>query len=141
MPRPMMRVAAVVLLLVFTGACADLAMLPERPTPFPTLARLPTVTPVPPTPSLLAQPLIISSPTTTPELPMARVAVVANVRAGPGVEYPVVRVFEAGAPVRLLGRFAGWYQVQGPGDVQGWMAAQVLEVDPSVAALVPEVRP
>lgn len=72
---------------------------------------------------------------------MGRVAVAANVRAGPGLEYAVVGGLAAGAPVSLLGRFNEWYLVLAPGELRGWMASQVLEVDPLVAALVPEAAP
>lgn len=135
-------VVAALMALLSLGACADLATtLPARPTPVPTLARLPSVTPVPPIPTTVpATPTVPASPP-TPEPPVGRVAVAANVRAGPGLEYAVVGGLAAGAPVSLLGRFDTWYRVQGPGEVRGWMASQVLEIDPASAALVPETRP
>ncbi|MFQ3663169.1 MAG: SH3 domain-containing protein, partial [Chloroflexaceae bacterium] len=130
------------LLPLLLGACGDpAAVLPARPTPVPTLARLPSVTPVPPTPSLLALPPTALPALATPEPLLARVAVVANLRAGPGTEHAVLDVFEAGVPVRLLGRLGAWYQVQGPGERRGWMAAEVLEIDPATAGAVPEISP
>ncbi len=135
-------VVAALAALFSLGACTDLAAtLPERPTPVPTLARLPSVTPAPPVPTTLpATPTVLAS-TPTPEPPVGRVVLAANVRAGPGLEHAVVGGLAAGAPVRLLGRFDAWYLVQGPGELRGWMASQVLEVDPVIAALVPEARP
>ncbi len=130
------------MLLFLLGACGDpAAVLPARPTPVPTLARLPSVTPVPPTPSLPALPPTALPAPATPEPLLARVAVVANLRAGPGTEHPVLDVFEAGVPVRLLGRSGAWYQVQGPGEQRGWMAAEVLEIDPATVGAVPEISP
>jgi N-acetylmuramoyl-L-alanine amidase len=67
--------------------------------------------------------------------------VVANLRAGPGTEHPVLAVVEAGTTVGLLGRSGAWYQVEGPGYQLGWMAAEVLEIDPATAVGVPEIRP
>ena len=135
-------VFAVLMALLSLGACANLATtLPARPTPVPTLARLPSVTPVPPIPTTLPATPTVPASTPTPEPPVGRVAVAANVRAGPGLEYAVVGGLTAGAPVSLLGRFDTWYRVQGPGEVRGWMASQVLEIDPAIAAMVPETRP
>ncbi|MGQ9925705.1 MAG: SH3 domain-containing protein [Chloroflexaceae bacterium] len=136
--RPGVVVALASLLL---GACGATAVLPPRPTPVPTLARLPSVTPLPPTPTLLALTPTASPAPATLEAPLARVAVVANLRAGPGTEHAVLDVFEAGAPVRLLGRSGVWYRVEGPGNQRGWMAAEVLEIDPLTASAVPEIRP
>lgn len=124
------------------GACGEAtAVLPPRPTPGPTLARLPSVTPFPPTPALPALTPTASPAPATPEAPLGRVAVVANLRAGPGTEHPVLAVFEAGATVGLLGRSGAWYQVEGPGGRRGWMAAEVLEIDPLTASAIPEIRP
>jgi hypothetical protein len=144
-PRSIAGVArlsvVVALASLLLGACGEAAVLPPRPTPVPTLARLPSVTPFPSTPTLLALTPTASPAPATPEAPLARVAVVANLRAGPGTEHPILDVFEAGAPVRLLGRSGAWYQVEGPGGQRGWMAAEVLEIDPLTAGAVPEIRP
>ncbi len=135
-------VVAVLMALLSLGACTDLAAtLPERPTPVPTLARLPSVTPMPPGPPTAPAMPTVPASTPTPEPPVGRVAMAANVRAGPGLEYAVVGGLAAGAPVSLLGRFDTWYRVQGPGEVRGWMAGQVLEIDPAIAAMVPAIRP
>ncbi|MCS6882948.1 MAG: SH3 domain-containing protein [Oscillochloridaceae bacterium] len=137
-----MRAVSVVvtLLPLLVGACGEAAaVLPPRPTPAPTLARLPSVTPV--TPTLPARTPTASPAPATPEAPVGRVAVIANLRAGPGTEHPVLEVLEAGAPVRLLGRSGEWYHVEGPADRRGWMAAEVLEIDPVTADTIPEIRP
>lgn len=124
------------------GACAEVAAsLPARPTPVPTLARLPSVTPVTPLPTAPPTPTPVVVPTPTVAPLEGSVAVTANVRAGPGVEFAVVGVLEAGAAVTLEGRRGDWYQIRGPGDVAGWMAAVVLEVDPDTAGAVPEAAP
>ncbi|WP_141508728.1 SH3 domain-containing protein [Candidatus Chloroploca asiatica] len=127
-------------LLLFASSCGDLAAaLPERPTPVPTLARLPSVTPVTPSPTPSVTPL----PTLTPTpLPLrGTVAVTANVRSGPGTDFTPVGVFEAGAPVILVSRNGDWFEIIGPGELRGWMFLQVLEIDPTTAAAVPESDP
>lgn len=125
------------------AACGSLASaLPARPTPFPTLPRLPSVTPItprptaPPTPTLTAVP-----PTPTPAPLLARVAVVANMRAGPGVGFAVVSVIEAGAGVSLQARQGDWYQVKAPDGTLGWMFVSVLDIDPATAEVVPTAAP
>jgi hypothetical protein len=123
-------------------ACGDLASaLPARPTPFPTLARLPSVTPVTPSPTRppTLTPELATTPTAVPLL--AAVAVGANVRAGPGIDFAIVGVLAPGDEVRLLRRSAEWYEVIGPGQVAGWMSGQVLTIDPATEAAVPAGSP
>lgn len=124
------------------GACGDVAAsLPARPSPVPTLARLPSVTPVTPRPTAppTATPATDATPTAAPLA--GAVARAANVRAGPGVEFAIVGVRDAGARVILAGRFGEWFKIRGVDGLEGWMAGQVLEVDPATAAAVPEVQP
>lgn len=128
-------------LAVAISACGDLAAaLPPRPTPFPTLPRLPSVTPVTPSPTPLPTPTA-PAPTPTPAPLLARVPGPANVRAGPGTTFTIVGVVDAGDQIDLLGRTGEWYRVSLPDGTLGWMSGQVLEIDPEVAAAVPLVEP
>lgn len=116
--------------------------LPPSPSPFPVLARLPTVTPM--TPSPTPQPTRTPRPSPTRRPPPAlqgTVAVGANVRVGPGTDFAIVTSIVAGNTVTILGQNSGWYQVQTPDGSKGWMSALVLEVTPAVATAVPAVVP
>ena len=127
---------------VALAACADVAAsLPARPTPVPTLARLPSVTPVTPRPTAppTAEPVVVGTPTPAPL--RGSVATNANVRAGPGVEFAIVGVLDAGALVVLESREGEWYQISGPNEVRGWMSGVVLEIDPATNAAVPQAAP
>lgn len=112
-------------------ACGDLASaLPARPSPFPTLARLPSVTPVTPGPTRLPSPT--SAPTRTSTIvsrpSRALVAVAANLRSGPGLDYAVVTVLDAGTSLTLGEHQGEWYAVQTADGAQGWMSDQVLDL-------------
>lgn len=141
LPRPAGRFLAAALFsaaLLALGACGDLASaLPARPTPVPTLARLPSVTPVTPSATREPTPTLVPIITPTPVPLLASVAVAANVRAGPGTSFDVVGTLAADAEVRLLRRSADWYEIVGPDEVAGWMSGQVLTIDPATAAAVP----
>lgn len=130
-------------LVLAATACADLSSaLPPSPSPVPTLARLPSVTPMPPaatpsrTPTLT--PII---PTATPEPLFGTVLNNANVRAGPGTSFAIVTVVNEGDQVQLSGQTAEWYQVVTETKINGWIFAQILQVDPATAEAVPQVEP
>ena len=128
--------------LALLGACADIAAsLPARPTPVPTLARLPSVTPVTPRPTAppTATPTRLPSP--TPVALIGTVTTGANVRAGPGVEFAIVGVLGPGDEVTLEGRREGWYLISTASGLEGWMSSVVLEIDPATNAAVPEASP
>ncbi|MEI8166712.1 MAG: SH3 domain-containing protein [Chloroflexales bacterium] len=132
----------VIITITGLGACGDLtSALPERPTPVPTLARLPSVTPV--TPSATRPPTTTPVPAVTPTATAlsATVALVANVRAGPGLTFAIVGSFDAGTVVNLRQRRVDWFEVSGPNGVVGWMFGQVLEIDPDTKAVVPISAP
>ncbi len=131
-------------LLVLTG-CIDLAAaLPPTPTPFPTIPRLPTVTPITPEP-VRSPVIIVLGPSATPIPTVSplrgRVRVEANVRRGPGTSFQVITVLPANTEVVLEGQRANWYMVRLSDGQSGWMSETVLEVAPEVAALVPVVAP
>jgi hypothetical protein len=117
--------------------------LPPTPSPFPTLARLPTVTPV--TPSATHWPTRTPRPrptaTVTPSVPLlGTVAVGANVRLGPGIDFAIITSVLPGNEVDILGQNGNWYKIITPDGTEGWMSAQVLEVAPEVAESVPVIE-
>ena len=68
-----------------------------------------------------------------------------NVRAGPGVEYPIIGVLIAGAEIPALGRSAGaqWVLVAYPGVPGGvaWVYAPLVELIGSVPIVAPPPTP
>ncbi|RRR65413.1 MAG: SH3 domain-containing protein [Candidatus Viridilinea halotolerans] len=121
------------------AACGDLAAaLPERPTPVPTLARLPSVTPITPSPTLA--PTLTPTLTPTPRPLVATVARAANVRGGPGTDYAIVGVIEAGVTVTLRSRRDDWFAIETP-DVTGWMFRDLLELTAEIERAVPVALP
>ena len=87
---------------------------PPETTPTPTLAATPTVTP-------FATPI--------PGLPALRLTRDADVRGGPGDDYPLVGQIAAGVAVTVVGRDAvgAWYNVQ-LGDGRGWLPRDAVEL-------------
>ncbi|MCG8347824.1 MAG: SH3 domain-containing protein [Chloroflexales bacterium] len=114
--------------------------LPPSPSPFPTLARLPTVTPI--TPTRVQTPTSLPTSTVTSIFLIGIVATeAANVRDGPGLNFVVLTKVGAGDEVKLRSRQDDWYQVVTPDQTEGWVSAQVLEVNPEVANAVPLATP
>ncbi|NJK81492.1 MAG: SH3 domain-containing protein [Chloroflexaceae bacterium] len=133
-----------VLLFVLSGCDYIASALPPTPSPFPTLARLPSVTPVTPSPTWTPAPTRTSTPvvTPTPLLLIGTVAVGANVRSGPGTEFPIVTSLVSGTTVTLEARIdAGWYRIVTPEGVEAWMSEQVLDVPPDIVEQIPLVEP
>src|SRR5262249_1977142 len=128
---------AAILLLTGCAALAEIEL--PRPTAVPTLARLPSVTSVPPTATNLP-----ATPTSTPLPPtptsepvMATVRVGANVRSGPGLSFDVVGTVQEGAEVTLLSVSNDWYQIRYSDTLSGWMLNEVLVVPEDAAPLIP----
>lgn len=125
------------------GSLGDAAFLPQI-SPVPTLPRLPTVTPAPPTPRPTAVPTAV--PTTpqaapTPVPIFGVVAISANVRAGPGVDFAIIGFQEQGGQVELLSESAGWYEIRLPDNARGWIAGQLLVIDEAALQAVPTTTP
>jgi len=134
-------VAALVLIIVAVRGCPG-------PTPLPTPTRTATAraaeatdtqaaaieTSLPsPTGTLSAAP----TTTATPK-PQALVEVTsAEMREGPGSDYALVRSYERGMLLDVLGRSPGqqWLKVQAPDGVVGWMKAENLTVNLTIADL------
>jgi hypothetical protein len=118
--------------------------MPPTPSPFPTVAQLPTVTPVTPSPEPPPTRTPRPTPTTTatPETALeATIAVGANMRTGPSVDFEIITSLVADTDVTLRGQNNGWYKVVLTDGTEGWMSAQVLEVPPDAAAILPTVEP
>lgn len=130
---------SLLLLMLLYGCDAVAGALPPGPTPFPTFARLPTVTPEPPAPA--PGPVSDPFPTVTPRPLTGTVIVGANVRTGPGINFTVITTIVAGNRVTLRGQSEGWYQVVTPDGTEGWMSGDVLSIAPNTAANVPVVSP
>lgn len=116
--------------------------LPPSPSPFPTLARLPTVTPE--TPSPTPEPTATPGPPTPTPTPLSMEGVVvvgANIRTGPGIDYSILYTLAKDDVVALHARHGSWYQVTAPDGTEGWMAAEVLDVISAVATAVPTITP
>jgi hypothetical protein len=142
-PRRYRRAAISTIAALGLAACGDLAAaLPPRPSPFPILAHLPSVTPVTPRPTApaTATPLV-AAPTPTPTPPSMRVPVAANLRSGPGASFRIVTVISAGSSIVLSRRQGDWFEVRTADGQRGWVSNLVLEVDPSIAEGIPLAQP
>lgn len=142
-PYRSIRVLFLLFTLSFLYGCDFLtSALPPTPSPFPTLARLPTVTPTPLMPT--STPTVVPSPeppTPTPAPPEVLVIVGANLRAGPGTDQPVLDILPQGSTVTIYGNQGEWFKVVTEDEIEGWMAAEVLDVSPEMTTIVPTIVP
>lgn len=98
---------------------------PPLATASPTVAQVVTATSLPAaSPTATTQPA--TQPAPQPAGPYARQA--ANVRAGPGTNYPIISGLKSGDPVDIIARNPGgdWFQIQLPGGGEGWVAASLI---------------
>ena len=120
-------------------ACVELvAVVPERPSPVPTLARLPSVTPVTPSPIPTSTPIPTVTP--TPEPLVALVVSAANIRSGPGTDFPIVGSLDVGASVNLMRRRGDWFAIT-TANLSGWIFRELIIVDPATEQVVPIDQP
>ncbi len=117
-------------------------LLPPAPTlapPSPTLP--PTATAQPPTATLAptlapatVAPIATPSPTPRPRVVADKAA---NLRGGPGVNYPLVGQMQAGQELNIIGRTTGsdWWQVAAEGAGQAWVAGTVIKVQGPIDAV------
>ncbi len=142
------RLLGALLLLVLGGSLSGCdyisSALPPTPSPFPTLARLPTVTPEPPSPT--PQPTFTPAPpaptpTATPFTLEGVSLVGANVRAGPGTDFDVIGSAQQGMTVTLHVQHENWFQITTMNGDEGWMAGDVLDIQPEVVNAVPTATP
>jgi hypothetical protein len=99
----------------------------------PTTAPAATDTSAPPPPTETpAGPL----PTDTPSGPVLTIIIPANVRSGPGVNYPVIGGLQSGSTPAAVGRdsSATWYVVEYQGG-RGWVSNQVAQYSGDANAL------
>lgn len=138
------RLVITALLMPLLTACAlaTSAPAPATYTPYPTYTPPPTYTPYPtytlyPSPTQTFLPSVTPTPTITPTpnptptataTPFAGwetiLAFGANLRAGPGLEYPVIAVRNAGEPLTIWARDASgrWVLVEMGDGLRAWVA-------------------
>ncbi len=128
------------LVIVLAGCTSFAASLPPTPSPFPTVAPLPTITPLQPSPTLPPTATARPAPTAAPD-PASLTGVVlqeANIRTEPSLTAPVIDGTFPGTTVLLLEQTGSWYRVGFPGeDTEGWIAAQLIEVDRATQERIP----
>jgi uncharacterized protein YgiM (DUF1202 family) len=130
----------VLLLVLLIAGCEYItSAMPPTPSPFPTMARLPSVTPVTPSPTM--QPSATPGPTVattpTPIVRAASVAIGANVRSGPDINFAVVTSLVAGTSITLTAQMNEWYRVTTPDGTEGWMSSLVVEAPPESPDVIP----
>jgi hypothetical protein len=142
----MKRTTVFLPLLIALGlsACA-LAATPEpTATPSPALPTA-TQTAVPPTPTASITPTETPFPSATPYLPFEIVVArtdAANLRAGPGYLFLILKVLKPGTTALLLGRSPGseWFFVQVNDSLKGWVYGKLLNRDENLLS-APVVEP
>jgi SH3-like domain-containing protein len=102
-------------------------------TPLPTFTFTPSVTPVPPTPTI--------SPTPSEVPPIIGIIAslqTVNVREGPGVSFSAFVALDPGTGVIVLGRTEDgrWYNVRLDDGREGWVAADLVRVQPTATPFV-----
>jgi uncharacterized protein YraI len=114
---------------------ADLATTAAPPSPAP------TITVAPPTVTSTIAPTLIPTPTSLPQLtatPAPATAGTANLRSGPGTDYPVVGALPAGQPLAIVAsnQDRTWYQLAD----KRWVFGQLVSNAPTrvdVATVIP----
>jgi hypothetical protein len=120
-----------IVLTLFLTACA-LAATPEptaTPTPAPPTA---TDTEVPPVPTETPTPTLTNTPSSTPFIPFNAFILPtdsANLRAGPGMHFLILKVLRAGSQVLLLGQSQGgeWYYAEAYDSTKGWLYGKLMK--------------
>lgn len=137
---------ALILLLIagvlVSGCNVLVGGVPMAPSPFPTIPRLPSVTPEPPTPTFA--PTRTPAPTPTPRpLQVIHATAVgdANVRAGPATDFTIINTVVKGEQVTIHSRIDDWYYVTLPDGTMGWMADIVLTINPRLVDAIPTATP
>jgi uncharacterized protein YgiM (DUF1202 family) len=104
------------------------------PTAAPTIPPPPTATETEIPPTLTAIPMPTDTPTATPFIPFEAVIAstdAANLRAGPGYLFLILKVLQPGTKAFLLGRAPGseWFFVQVNDSLKGWVFGKLLRQD------------
>ncbi|MEI2692399.1 MAG: SH3 domain-containing protein [Anaerolineae bacterium] len=117
---------------------------PTTPPPPPAPTETPTATNTPP-PTSTSEPSGTPTPqsTATPAVPRAVASGETNLRAGPGVEYPVVGSLPAGGSAEIIGKNqAGtWLQLDSQSGDSAWIIADRVEITGPVDSLAVVVIP
>ncbi len=119
----------------------------STPIPSPTPA-MPSPTPLPsdtPTPLPTDTPTATATPTATPtpERGLVDARTVANVREGPGTDYPRITQVPDETELAILERSddGSWYYVELPDGQVGWISADLVWVEPSPTPPVTDTPP
>ncbi len=128
------------LLIAFSGCARSSSALPIQPSPVSTLARLPSVTAIPPTSVRSPSPSPTRTLTSTP-MWMAVVVIESNVRLGPGVDFRSIGVRVVGDTVIVVSQDNNWYQVIATDGMTGWMSSLVLSIDQDMVSVIPTGTP
>ncbi len=109
------------------------------PSPRPTFTYTPSLTPIPPSPT--------DSPTPTPTPPtigrVSSVQVAVRLREGPGTTFPVIQGVPVNTEVIILAQNEDqrWYNVRLEDGTEGWMAANLVYVLPTLTPLPTSTAP
>lgn len=63
----------------------------------------------------------------------------AHLRSGPGLEYRILKILPAGAPVRELERDGDWVRVR-HADLEGWLPSDYVSTDQPASLQLPQLR-
>jgi hypothetical protein len=119
------------------SACALAPQAPATATVAATPTPLAGQTEIPPSPTETPIPAPSDTPTATPFVPFT-VAIAsgdaANLRAGPGYLFLIVKVLPPGTNALLLGRAPGseWFYIQVNESVNGWVFGKLLKPDEEI---------
>ncbi len=118
-------------LIAYLMPTAAPTLAPPSPTPLPPSPTTPpTATPVPATPTVAATPVpATAAPSPTPQRPRVTTEGDANVRGGPGTNYPVVGKLAPGSETDIIGRTTGsdWWRIAWQGAGQAWVSGSVVK--------------
>jgi serine/threonine protein kinase len=105
----------------------------------PVQSNTPTLVPI--TPTLI--PTLTGTPVPAVTVYTGNVQLNANVRSGPGTNYPVLQVYTAGTKVQIIGRnhAEDWLVLALPENRQGWIAVGLLQVDFDIKTLDEIIAP
>jgi len=64
----------------------------------------------------------------------------ANIRGGPGTDFPIVGILDVGASVTLMRRRGDWFAIT-TADFSGWIFRELIVIDPATEQAVPIDQP
>ncbi len=64
----------------------------------------------------------------------------AGLRSGPGSDYDLVETLISATPVQVIGRYTDWLLIRGTDGNTAWIAAELLDLNPTAVDLLPQVQ-